>query len=268
MNPVSGGDIHDAYKIEAGNGSQYFLKTNVTREAADMLNTEALGLQLILESKKIPVPRVISSGALGQTAFLLLPFIEARQPVQSEWEVFAIHLAEMHRSGNPPFGLDHSNFIGRLPQSNQYAERWVDFYRSERLIPQLEIMKTIFPGETKFYKDAEQLLSKLSSIVEDAEPSLIHGDLWGGNYLGSKDSGIFLIDPAVSIASREMDIAMSKLFGGFPTVFYEAYHRHYPLAPGWENRISLYQLYYLLAHVNMFGMSYIGSVRSAIQKYL
>jgi fructosamine-3-kinase len=265
---VSGGDIHDAFKLDASNGSKYFLKTNSTMKAAEMLITEALGLQLIRDSDKIPVPHVIYTATLDQTAFLVLPFIETGQSGENDWESFAINLAGMHYSGMLPFGLDHSNFIGRLPQSNSYSDRWVDFYRTERLEPQLEIMKSRFPGESKFFKDADKLLHKLPSIIEDAEPSLIHGDLWGGNYLSSKEAGIHLIDPAVSIASREMDIAMSKLFGGFPLKFYEAYQVHYPLISGWEDRVPLYQLYYLLAHVNMFGRSYLGSARSAIQHYL
>jgi fructosamine-3-kinase len=265
---VSGGDIHEAFMFEGSNSSKYFLKTNSTMESAEMLRTEALGLKLIRDSEKIPVPRVVYSGTLEQTAFLVLPFIETGHSSQNDWELFAINLAEMHHSGMLPFGLDHSNFIGRLPQSNSYADRWVDFYRTERLEPQMGIMKSRFPGESKFFKDADKLLHKLPSIIEVAEPSLIHGDLWGGNYLSSKEAGIYLIDPAVSIASREMDIAMSKLFGGFPLKFYEAYQVHYPLISGWEDRVPIYQLYYLLAHVNMFGRSYLGSARRAIQHYL
>ncbi len=265
---VTGGDINDAFTITSSKGQTFFVKGNGIEEAPDMLSTEALGLQTMSASGTVPVPEVIDLGILGTYAFLVLEFIEPGNLVAESWDEFAQNLSGMHRSGGFPFGLDHDNFIGRLHQRNGYHESWSDFYRAKRLQPQLAQMKRNFPGETRFYQDAEKLLSKLGEIVEDAEPSMIHGDMWGGNHLVSRKGLIYLIDPAVSIASREMDIAMSLLFGGYPEHFYHAYHQHYPLQSGWEGRIPVYQLYYLLVHVNLFGRSYMPGAHRAIRKYL
>lgn len=265
--PLGGGDINRARLLETGSG-RYFLKMNTLPVSLDMFQTEAAGLKLIQETRTIRSPQVLGCAQAGDTAFLLLEFIESGRRSPAFWTAFGTSLAEMHRAPQPAFGLSFDNYIGSLPQANPEMEQWPAFYQKARLAPQLQMALDANRLDGRDHAQFDRLFQKLPDLLPDEPPALIHGDLWSGNFLaGPHEEGV-LIDPAVCRAHREMDIAMSKLFGGFAPAFYEAYQAAYPLLPGWEERVPLYQLYYLLVHVNLFGGGYVGSVRQVLRGWV
>ncbi|MFD2727272.1 fructosamine kinase family protein [Hyunsoonleella rubra] len=266
VNSVSGGDISQAYKISTSN-VDYFLKVNNAPEALTMFQTEAYGLQAIYKTNTIKTPKIIACDWFEGSAFLLLEFIESKPPLSKGFKTLGKQLANLHKCTSEYFGLSQDNFIGRLPQSNTKHQNWTDFYTYERLTPQLEMAKQNRLLQDSECPNAEYIKNRLHPLFESVKPSLLHGDLWSGNYLISKDGEPYLIDPAVYYGHSEVDIAMSKLFGGFGEAFYEAYFSMLPSDEHTSARIEIYQLYYLLVHLNMFGRSYYCSVTSIIQKY-
>ena len=264
---IGGGDISQACLLETTRG-KFFLKMNTGTAAGRMFATEAKGLQMLAKSGALRVPEVIGLGQNAGHAFLLLEYLEPGYRPPGFWEEFGAALAALHRSSAPRFGLDYDNFIGSLPQSNDRHDNWPAFFTSERLQPQLELA---LHGHQLTSADAgnfECLYKKLPEICPAEPPALIHGDLWSGNFMCSSDGRPVLVDPAVSYSHREMDLAMSRLFGGFDRQFYRSYEEAWPVAPGFGQRLPVYQLYYLLVHVNLFGGGYAGSVRSILQQFV
>ncbi len=264
---VSGGDINEARLLHTPKGS-FFLKMNSVAHAAQLFETESKGLQLLGQSKYLYTPNVIAFDNVGSTAFLLMEYVPSGNKTNSFWKHFGSNLALLHNnSTHTSFGLDHNNFIGRLPQSNTFESTWPGFYSNQRLLPQIKLAvnsKLISTSDSNLF---EQLFTKLDSICPTESPTLIHGDLWCGNFLANQSEGAVLIDPSVSYAHREMDLAMSHLFGGFSPLFYRSYNETYPLEKGFEDRMDIYQLYYLLAHVNLFGGSYVRSAMNIAKRY-
>lgn len=265
---VSGGDINEARRLETGKG-RFFLKMNRADHAHQMFAVEAQGLQLLAQTHTLRIPQVIGYGKESEPAgFLLLELIEQGTPRADFWKRFGEGLALLHRTTQTGFGLETNNFIGSLPQSNRRHDSWVEFYIEERLLPQIQLAETHHHFSTADHENFDKLFKKLPQILPEEPPALIHGDLWNGNFLADDNGAPVLVDPAVCFASREMDIAMSKLFGGFDREFYQVYQQHYPFLPGWEERIDLYQLYYLLVHVNLFGSGYVQSVRQVLRRFV
>lgn len=228
-----------------------------------MFAKEAKGLQLLATANALKIPEVISFGEVENTSYLLLAYLPEGKQTNSFWEDFGIGLAQQHQKTQATFGLDHDNYIGSLPQYNSgNIENVADFYIEKRLEPQFQMAsKQGFSFETtSFYKNIQH-------EIPDEPPALLHGDLWSGNYLVTADGNPALIDPAVAFAPREMDIAMMHLFGGFQDELFYYYNEAFPLVNGWKNRIHLWQLYYLLAHLNLFGSSYLGSVENILKEY-
>jgi fructosamine-3-kinase len=267
---VYGGDINQSASFECG-GAPYFVKWNASAPPA-MFPTEAHGLRLLASANAIRVPAVIAQGdAVGACpAFLVLEWIETggRRSNGGTMERFGAALAALHRHTAAQHGLDRDNFIGRLPQPNGQMASWAEFYRERRIGFQMELARQRgrLPGRREAL--LTRLMERLPDLLDDASipPSLMHGDLWGGNYLVDERGEAVLIDPAVCYGHREMDLAMSELFGGFSPRFYEAYFEAYP-TPGYPERRALYQLYYVLAHLNLFGESYGGRVDSIAAHY-
>jgi fructosamine-3-kinase len=243
-----------------------------------MFPAEAHGLRLMAATNEIRVPTVIAQGdetsdkTGGCPAYLVLEWIEqGNKHGEDTMAHFGEQLAAMHRHHASQHGLDQDNFIGQLPQPNTQTARWAEFYRDQRIGYQMEIARRL----GRLPKSREELLTRLMDRLPDlldqhAEgipASLIHGDLWGGNYLIDTAGHAVLIDPAVCYGHREMDLAMSELFGGFSGPFYAAYHAAYP-SPGYEDRRALYQLYYILVHLNHFGESYGRRVDSLAAHYV
>ena len=266
VSPVHGGDISQAYRIDTPNNS-YFLKTNRNANASKMFQAEAYGLQLIHDINTIKTPKVLVCDSFQNTSFLLMEFIERKLPSKKNFENLGNQLAELHKRTSEYFGLHQDNFIGNLPQSNKPHKNWVNFYTNERLLPQLELAKQKHLLSDNECPSAKHIEESLNPLFENIKPSLLHGDLWRGNYLISKEDTPYLIDPAVYFGHHEVDIAMTKLFGGFGDDFYKAYHRVLPQDSKTASRIDIYQLYYLLVHLNLFGSSYYGSVVSILKKY-
>ncbi|SEQ53212.1 Fructosamine-3-kinase [Hyunsoonleella jejuensis] len=263
---VSGGDISQAYRIETATNS-YFLKLNNATNALTMFQTETYGLETIAKTNTIKTPTVLACDSFKDSAFLFMEFIESKSPSTKDFINLGEQLAKLHESTCDTYGLDHDNFIGRLPQSNTEHSAWVDFYTYERLLPQLELAKQQRLLLSSECPSVTHIKTQLKPLFEDIKPSLLHGDLWSGNYLISKNGEPYLIDPAVYYGHHEVDIAMSKLFGGFGDAFYERYFSRIPSSEHSSARIEIYQLYFLLVHLNMFGRSYYGSVSSILRKY-
>jgi fructosamine-3-kinase len=271
VRPLSGGDINLAFALDLADGRSVFAKTN-PRAPAGMFIAEARGLGWLAEPNAIRIPRVLAAAEAepgsGAPAFLALEHIAPGRPGRGFGEQLGHQLAALHRAGAPGFGLDHDNFIGSLPQTNQApaTSSWPEFYRARRLAPLLaraETRKLVSPGMRRGF---DRLFNQLEELVGPAEPpARLHGDLWGGNLLVDREGGPCLIDPAVYGGHREIDLAMMRLFGGFDARAFAAYDECFPLAPGAADRVPLYQLYPLLAHVCLFGGSYVGSVEAALR---
>ncbi|WP_282135610.1 fructosamine kinase family protein [Seonamhaeicola maritimus] len=265
VSSIGGGDISQAYKVDTSNCA-YFLKMNSV-SALNMFKTEAYGLDLIAKTNTIKTPNIIAFDKFENASFLLMDFIESKRASAEDYEILGEQLAALHKCTSDNFGLNKDNYIGSLPQSNTTHNTWVEFYTYERLLPQLEIAKQIGLLSGSESPSEQRIIGQLESLFNGIKPSLLHGDLWGGNYLISKVGEPYLIDPAVYYGHSEVDIAMTKLFGGFGNAFYESYHSHFPSDTNTSARIEVYQLYYLLVHLNLFGSSYYGSVVSILNKY-
>jgi fructosamine-3-kinase len=261
---VAGGDINDAWRVRLSDGRQIFAKTH---EAADpaMFPAEARGLEWLRAAGALRVPEVLAASA----GLLALEHIEPGAPRPGFDEELGRGLAELHRFGAPSFGLDHDNFIGRLPQPNAPLPSWSELYRERRLEAQLRAASTAGLADAALRRDFERLFARLDDLVGAEEPpARLHGDLWGGNLHVDERGAPTLIDPAVYGGHREIDLAMMRLFGGFSPRVFDAYAERFPLSPGAADRVALYQLYPLMVHVNLFGGGYVGSVRRALARYV
>ncbi len=263
--PVYGGDINESFKLITNKGN-FFIKLNDNSLFPGMFEKEAAGLKLLKETNTLYIPEVIMNGQLEDTSYLVMEFIENDGNKKATfWMDFGRKLAEMHRHTNRFFGLDYDNYIGSLLQINTPDTSWTNFFIENRLKYQLKIALNKGHFTPKDIEEFEKLFELLPHILPDELPNLIHGDLWSGNFICSKKFGAVLIDPAVYYGNREMDLAMTQLFGGFDDEFYLAYHDNFPLKNGWQQRIKIYQLYPLLVHVNLFGGSYIHSVMNNLR---
>ncbi len=253
---VSGGCINHAHKLETTAGN-YFLKYNSNARYPGMFEAEAKGLEILKNTGTIHVPDVIRVGVFHAFSFILLEFIESEKPAKNYWEKAGLQLANLHRCTSTLFGLDHNNYIGSIPQSNKQGKYWIDFFLEERLLAiGAEIVN---PFIDKLEKRVEQHFP-----IEN--PSLSHGDLWSGNIMPGAGGEAFFYDPAIYYGHREMDLSMTRLFGGFPNEFYEAYNSFYPLQSGFQERMDLYNLYPLLVHVKLFGGSYLEQALGILKR--
>jgi len=260
---LGGGDINDAFELALGDGTSVFVKTH-PNPPGGMFEAEARGLRWLEEAEAIRVPLVIAASD-GRPAFLALELLAPAKRRADFDEALGRSLAALHAFGAPSYGLDHHNFIGRLAQLNTVTDDWASFYWTSRLEPQLRLAADRGLVDTAMRRSFEALERGLPERVGPQEPpSRLHGDLWAGNLHVDEEGEAVLIDPAVYGGHREVDLAMMRLFGGFGERVFAAYREAWPLAPGAAERVSLYQLYPLLVHVNLFGGSYIGSVERAL----
>lgn len=263
---VSGGSINDTFEISTSVG-KFFGKKNSASLYPEMFEKEAKGLQLLSGKSILKVPEAIDTGQSENTAFLILEHIESGEKQSSFWNRFAKGLAQLHKNSADFFGLDHDNYIGSLHQSNRSHDNWCDFFRAERLEKQAKLARDNGRMDSTIINAFEKFYRKLPEIFPEEPPALIHGDLWGGNYMVNKNGEPVIIDPAVYYGHREMDLGMSQLFGGFDSELYEAYHQYYPLEKGWQERLDYCNLYPLMVHVNLFGGGYLNAVSSILQKF-
>jgi fructosamine-3-kinase len=261
---LSGGDINEAYAVTLDDDRVCFVKTN-RRAPPGMFPAEARGLAWLAEPRALRLPSVIAA----DDRWLILELVQPGSPAPSFDEDLGRGLAAIHRAGAPGFGLDHDNFIGRLPQSNRPAQSWSDFYREQRLEPQVRLASDAGLMPPSLRRAFTRLFTVLAERVGPAEPpARLHGDLWGGNVMCDDRGGPCLFDPAAYAGHREVDLAMMRLFGGFGPRTFAAYTESYPLADGHVGRVRLYQIYPLLVHVNLFGGGYVESLAAAVASQL
>ena len=269
----SGGCINEAWTIATKTGQEFFVKFNSNAPVA-MFSAEADGLNAMRATGAIRVPKVITFGEIDSGgSFLVLESIQTgsrSNQSRDYFETFGRSLAEMHRLGSGErFGFDSDNWLGSSVQLNPWMNDWSTFWIEARLIPQLKMARDNGYSNQRLQKLGDQLINRIDQIFgSDAEPpALIHGDLWSGNYLADENGQPAIFDPACYYALREAEFGMTKLFGGFPQTFYDAYHEAWPLSEGWESRVELYTLYHLLNHLNLFGGSYLGSCLDILERH-
>ncbi len=262
---VGGGDINEAARVVTDR-DHYFIKWN-RRSLPGLFEVEARGLRLLASADAVRVPNVIA--LLDQPPGLILEWIDSRAPKSDMSERLGQQLAQMHRALGSQFGLDHDNYIGSNPQANQPSNSWIAFFRDQRLGSQMELARRNGHLTVRRASQIERVMSRLSEWIDETccAPSLLHGDLWGGNTMSGPNGEPVLIDPAVYYGDREAEIAFTELFGGFGARFYAAYNEAWPLAPGYADRRDLYNLYHLLNHLNLFGEGYGGSVDAILRRY-
>ncbi|MBD1832448.1 fructosamine kinase family protein [Cyanobacteria bacterium FACHB-472] len=262
---VSGGCINQGYAISDGQRT-YFVKLNQA-SLVDMFEAEALGLQQMLETNSIRVPKPICWGTEGNSAYIVLEWLELGRGNTQSWEKMGQQLAAMHHwVGKDAFGWDRNNTIGSTPQINTWTAAWGEFYVEHRLGYQFGLAKR----RGGHFPNQERLLEAIPELLADRQPqpSLVHGDLWGGNASCTVQGEPVIFDPAAYYGDREVDIAMTELFGGFPTAFYRGYNEVFPLDPGYERRKPLYNLYHILNHFNLFGGGYASQASGMIEQIL
>lgn len=266
---VSGGCISDAYMLNLSKGNDLFLKVNSSGNS-DMFIKEAHGLQELKKADAIKIPDVISF----DRNYILLEFIHSVRKQNNFSEDFGRKFALMHKYSNQYFGFYENNFIGSNPQVNiaeeNEMENWTEFYFNKRIIYQLKLAEGYGNSTSDLRNAIKKLETKIESIISDEteKPVLLHGDLWGGNYVVDNEGFACLIDPAVYYGNREADLAMTKLFGGFDSKFYNAYNELNPLSEGYEHRENIYKLYHVMNHLNLFGSGYYGQCMNLINYYL
>jgi fructosamine-3-kinase len=265
--PVGGGCIHQTFQLKTDHSDypSLFLKLN-TREKAPLLHAEYEGLQLLLGTQRINVPSLYDFQVGEDYAYLLMEYLPPAFPNPSFWMELATQLVGLHRCTSEFFGLPIDNYIGTLPQRNRPTSSWVEFYVENRLFPLVKMAreKGIFDrGQVQRF---ERLATRLENLFPEEHPSLLHGDLWNGNIYASK-RGAYFLDPAPYYGHREMDLAFSTLFGGFSPLFYQTYQSLYPLEPNFEERKPLYNLYYLLVHLLLFGHGYYSAVMEIVKRW-
>ncbi|MDF2436907.1 MAG: fructosamine kinase family protein [Bacteroidota bacterium] len=267
INTLSGGSINNAYRIDASDKRSFFVKANNALLFPDMFEAEKKGLELLHSKSEVKIPEVLFSGIYEEESFLVLEFIKEGKGNNHSYQIFGRSLAALHRNSNSYFGLDHNNYIGSLQQSNIQHITWSEFFIQERLSPQLKLAYDDKKISNAFLRNSEKLYKKLNHLLPVEAPALLHGDLWSGNYMTTEDGSPCFFDPAVYYGHREVDIAMTRLFGGFPEIFYEAYNDELPFENDWRNRMDIYNLYPILVHVNLFGGTYVRQAESIIQRY-
>ncbi len=266
--PVLGGDIAQSYRLHTNRGA-IFLKFISKSELPYSLSVEAEGLTALYESQSIAIPDVLYQGDPSSYSYLVLPWLSSAPLPTSAGFTFGQELARLHQTTGPYSGWHQSNLLGRLAQINTSNEHWPSFWRANRMEPHLRAMQDLglLPDSIKL--DLQVLQEQLDDFLPAEGRSLLHGDLWSGNYLYQPSGNrCYLIDPAVYYGHYEVDLAMTDLFGGFPNSFYEGYFAIKPLNAGWQKRQAIYQLYYLTAHVLLFGASYLPRVQSKLRLIL
>jgi len=263
---VGGGCINAAAVLADGD-RQWFVKLN-DASRLDMFDAEYDGLAAMAATDSIRVPRPLCCGTAGRQAFIAMEYIPLGGSGGATIARAGEELAAMHRSTADTFGWHRDNTIGSTPQPNQRAAHWVRFWCEHRLGFQLELAARNGYGG-RLQERGARLLEQVGALLDHAPaPSLLHGDLWGGNFSGDDQGSPVIFDPACYYGDREADVAMTELFGGFGSRFYAAYNAAWPLDAGYETRKTLYNLYHILNHLNLFGGGYGGQAERMIDRLL
>ena len=262
---VSGGCINQGYQIK-GDNQQYFVKLNQASKV-EMFQAEALGLKQMIATKTLVVPQPICWGVADSSSYIVLEWLDLGRGDSSSWQEMGKQLALMHKQGtNPQFGWNLNNTIGSTPQINDWKDNWADFFAEQRIGYQLNLAKRQDSG----FSNVDQVVRAIRVQLADRQPvaSLVHGDLWSGNADVTADGQPTIFDPASYYGDREVDIAMTELFGGFPASFYQGYNQQWQLEPNYKSRKNIYNLYHILNHFNLFGGGYGHQAQRMIQEIL
>jgi fructosamine-3-kinase len=265
LGEVGGGCINRAMRVNHG-GQTYFVKLNDAAHA-DMFAAEARGLRELRDSRSLRVPEPLCYGADAQTAWLVLEDLALGG--SGDPAALGRGLAAMHQVTQEHFGWVLDNTIGSTPQVNTPEADWLVFWREHRLRFQLDLAARHGHGG-RLRECGERLLGEFPRLFADYRPvaSLLHGDLWSGNYAYTRAGEPVIFDPAVYYGDREADLAMTELFGGFGREFYAAYREAWPLDEGYAVRKTLYNLYHVLNHLNLFGGGYLSQAQGMIDRLL
>jgi fructosamine-3-kinase len=268
--PVHGGDINSSYCLHA-NDNRYFLKVNNAGRYPGMFEKEARGLAALntalQKQNSIVIPGVLKHGIVNDQQYLLLQWMAPGSPQDDFWEVFGRGLATLHRQQYDFFGWHEDNYIGSLTQKNTKHNSWYKFFADCRVMPLVQLLYNNGSFSKQDTGDAEIFCKRSEQLFPGEPAALLHGDLWSGNFLITKNNKASVYDPAVYCGHREMDIGMTKLFGGFDERFYKAYNEEYPLEPRWQKRLAYSQLYPLLVHAVLFGGHYCSKARSILCQF-
>ena len=266
---VSGGCIANASRLETDD-TAYFLKWGPD-EVARTFPGEAAGLEaLAAADSDLEVPSIVEveTPEDDRPGFLVMGWINTGRQGRRFWETFGRGLAQVHRHTAETYGFEQDNFIGRLPQSNARMESWPAFVREQRLEPQVAMARERDRWQAEWNRPLENLYRRLDDLLPASPPaSVLHGDLWKGNFMVTAVGTPALIDPATYYGHREADLAMTELFGGYEAPFYDAYREAWPLESGYETRREIYNLYHLINHLNHFGAGYANSVASTLNPF-
>lgn len=267
IQPLSGGDISAVHRIQTSN-TDLVIKTGEGPTFKTLLEAEYSGLKQLNQHNVIAIPEVYEMNTVDQISFLVMAYIPTKQPSSEDMTRLGQNLANLHQCQSSYFGGDSSNFIGTLPQYNPPTVQWAEFYTNQRLTPQLNWAISngyLTPSQCP---SAAEMIDLMTRLASEVKPVCLHGDLWSGNYLIHENGTPYLIDPATYYGHATVDIAMTKLFGGFSAEFYQGYSQEIgsTAAPD-PALIDLYQLYYYLVHLNLFGQSYRYDVNSILQAY-
>jgi fructosamine-3-kinase len=263
---IGGGCINIGVRLTDGKRT-FFVKIN-SAGLLDMFEAESEGLQALADTHTVRVPKPVCSGLNGDQSYLAMEFIEMGHDSKEGPEIAGRQLAAMHSIRQPNFGWHRDNTIGSTPQQNWKNDNWAAFWREQRLGFQLELAgRNGYRGSLQ--RKGERLMGRFQVLLEhEPVPSLLHGDLWGGNLAYDRSGQPVVYDPAVYCGDREADLAMTELFGGFGNRFYDAYRESLPLSPGYSTRKVLYNLYHILNHLNLFGGGYLGQAEGMIDRLL
>lgn len=266
VHPVSGGDINEAYYV-ATSDAQFFVKLN-RQKKLDFFQFEEKGLQIIKDTNTIDVPTVYGAVEVSNIPTLWMEWVEGQKNPNTQ-KLLGERLAKLHLTEGEGYGFDGTSYIGQIKQNDTLYYDWCQYYRDVRLGGQLVVGQSKGTIRGAREEKLTTLLANLEKwIPSNPKKSTLHGDLWGGNWMVGKEGNPYLIDPSVLYGDHEFEIAFTELFGGFSIDFYKTYDEYFPLDKEYDNRKSLYQLYYLLVHLNLFGESYGGSVDRILQYYV
>ncbi len=265
--PLSGGDINAAYRLQSEDRG-FFVKLNTPTRVA-MFEAEAAGLEALSQTQAIRVPKLIAFGKTAEHAFLVLEYISLKNLNTHSEQLLGQQLAQLHLQKQPYFGWHRDNTIGSTTQVNGRYDDWLIFWPEQRLGYQLSLAAAKGYGG-RLQTLGEKLCADLKPLFSgyQPQPALVHGDLWGGNAAADDQGNPVIYDPACYFGDRETDLAMTELFGGFSPAFYQAYQAVYPSEPGYVNRKTLYNLYHILNHLNLFGQGYLHQAENMIGKLL
>lgn len=260
--PVGGGCIHNSIRIQMSAGGWYILKFNPDPPPG-IFSAEAAGLKALDIPEGPTIPEVYLTGE----TFLLLEDLQPAPRREDFWIDYGRKLAQVHLQNNQHFGFEEDNYIGSNPQRNSWMENGLDFFKDQRLSPQIRWGMDRHLLSSSDLRQCEILMGKLEDMIPEQPSVLIHGDLWSGNLITDLKGKPALIDPAVYYGWAEADLAMTDLFGSYPDPFYDAYQEVAPLCSGFKERYPLYNLYHMLNHLNLFGSGYLPGVREILGKY-